>query len=214
VSQHAPRHVPIVGVTGAPAAGKSAFARALAERGASVVDVDALGHRALSTTAVRDAVVHEFGRAAASADGSLDRAALARIAFTDASGRERLEAIVHPVVRGWIDSELRALSRTDVPAIVLDCALLFESGLDALCDVTVTVAAPQAVRETRARDAHGWDAAELARRTAAQLAPAQKEARAARVVVNDGSLRHLAEQAGELLQKIGRGTAAAHRRES
>lgn len=207
------RRTSIVGITGPVAAGKSALSRRLAALGALVIDVDGLGHRALATAEVADAVGREFGPASRSADGTLDRAALAHLVFGDDAARRRLESIVHPVVRGWIDDAIAGARRAAAPLVVVDCALLFESGLDALCDETVAVDAPHELRLRRAREAHGWDEAAVRRREAAQLPAEQKRARAGRVVTNDGDAQRLDLEARALYEELaaGPGVAATRR---
>lgn len=195
----AERSPPVLGVTGAVAAGKSALSRLLAALGADVVDVDGLGHEVLATPEVRDAVVREFGRSVRAADRSIDRAALARVAFASDGARRHLEDIVHPAVRKLVDARLAA---SKAPLVVLDCALLFEGGLDALCDRTTAVEAPERDRFARALAAHGWDEDEVRRRMAAQLPPAEKSARADDVVVNDGDEGRLADRARALYESL------------
>jgi dephospho-CoA kinase len=199
---------PIVGVTGPVAAGKSALSRRLAGLGGRVIDADALGRKALTTPEVRRAVVVAFGDAVLAKDGSLDRAALAARVFADEAARRRLEGIVHPVVRVWIDMELAAAAREGAPFVVVDCALLFESGLDSLCEETVAVDAPADARRARALAAHGWDEAEVRRREAAQLPAHEKRARADRVVVNDGGEERLEEAARAIVESLPRAGAA------
>ena len=201
--------IPVLGVTGPVAAGKSALSARLAALGARVIDVDGLGHRALASDAIRDEVVRAFGAGVAGADGSIDRARLALVAFADGPSRLRLEAIVHPVVLRDINEEIRRAVGAGAKAVVLDCALLFESGLDALCDLTVDVDAPEAVRLSRALASQGWDAGEVRRRTAAQIAPDEKRARADRVVVNDGDAGRLDDAASEILAEVRRGAGHA-----
>jgi dephospho-CoA kinase len=196
------RSPPVLGVTGAVAAGKSALSRRLAALGADVIDVDRLGHDVLATPEVRDAVVREFGRSVRAPDRSLDRAALARLAFADESARRRLEEIVHPAVRALVNARLDAARTAGAPLVVLDCALLFEGGLDALCDRTVVVEAPDAVRLARALAAHGWDEAEVRRRMAAQLPPAEKRARADVAVANEGDEARLDAAARGLYENL------------
>jgi dephospho-CoA kinase len=192
---------PVIGITGPVAAGKSALSGRLASIGARVIDVDGLGHRALDTPQVRDEVVAAFGKGVLAADGSVDRARLAREAFSGGGPRTRLEAIVHPHVRRAIDEEIRRAVLAGAAAVVVDCALLFESGLDAMCDFTVAVDAPEPVRLARALAAHGWDEAEVGRRMAAQLTPASKKARADRLVVNDGDSARLDDEARAILEE-------------
>jgi dephospho-CoA kinase len=177
--------------------------------------VDGLGHQVLAGTEVRDAVVAVFGCGVLAADGSLDRRALARVAFADEAARARLEAIVHPAVRGRIDAEIASARADGAPMIVMDCALLFESGLEALCDATLAVDAPEVVRFARARAAHGWDEGEVRRRMGAQLPAHEKCARAGRVFVNDGDEARLDVEAREVFETMLRGDrAAAARRPS
>jgi dephospho-CoA kinase len=193
---------PVLGVTGALAAGKSALSRLLAALGADVIDVDRLGHDVLATPEVRDAVVRTFGRSVRAADRSLDRAALARLAFASESARQHLEEIVHPAVRTLVHDRIAAARTARAPLVVLDCALLFEGGLDALCDRTVAVEAPEPARLARALAAHEWDADEVRRRMAAQLTPEEKSARADDVVRNDGDEARLEAAARSLYEKL------------
>jgi dephospho-CoA kinase len=181
--------------------------------GARRIDVDSLGHRVLAGTDVRDAVAAVFGGGVLAADGSVDRRALASVAFASDANRTRLEAIVHPAVRRRIDAEMADARTSGAPLIVMDCALLFESGLDSLCDATLAVDAPETVRLARARAAHGWDESEVRRRTAAQLPASEKCARAGRVFVNDGDEARLDVEAREVFETVLRGdrVAAARR---
>lgn len=202
---------PIVGITGAPAAGKSAFARRLADLGAAVIDVDALGHEALARPDVRDAVVQAFGASALAPDGSLDRRALASVAFAADEARVRLERIVHPVVREALAQRIDAARASGAPLVALDCALLFEGGLDAQCDLVVAVDAPEPLRLARARARHGWDAEEMARRMRGQLPADEKRARADRVVANDGDESRLEDEARAVFEELGREAPARRR---
>jgi len=204
---------PILGVTGPVAAGKSALSRRLAALGARVIDVDGLGHAALAERAVRDAVVAAFGEGVRRGkSGPLDPRALARIVFDDDAARRRLEAIVHPVVRKRIDEEIRRAQDDGAPLVVVDCALLFESGLDAVCDSTVDVDAPESERLARAARAHGWDAEETRRRAGAQWSAAEKRRRADRVVVNDGDESRLAVEAEHIWNEALSGVRAGRAR--
>jgi dephospho-CoA kinase len=192
----------VIGVTGAPAAGKSTASRLLGDAGCSVIDVDAMGHEALATETVRDAVVAEFGDGLVDGDGRLDRAALARVAFADAASVGRLEAIVHPAVRRRLDERLRLAQTSPGPrAIVIDCALLFESGLDEVCDATICVDTPRPQRAARAAT-RGWDADELARRESHQLAAEEKRRRADHVLPNADDPVALSARIGALLDEV------------
>jgi len=133
-----------VGVAGKLAAGKSAVSRLLADAGYRVIDVDRLGHRALITE--RDRIVDAFGRRVLGPDGRIDRRLLGPLVFGNADARRRLDAIVHPVMV----RSVKTLVETDPGGIVVDAALLYPMGLDALCDLVLWVHAPVLLRLYRA----------------------------------------------------------------
>ena len=195
------RRAPLIGLTGAPAAGKSTVAALLREAGCAVVDVDALGHRALAVPAVRDRVVDILGESVLDGSGALDRRAVARVVFADPEALRRVEDVVHPRVRGMLRDEVEAARDAGARAVVLDVALLFEGDLASACDLTVAVDAPEHTRVARAA-ARGWDEDELRRRQAGQLAPDEKRARADRILVNDGDVARLRERALALLADV------------
>ncbi len=183
------RPYPAVGVTGGVGCGKSEIGRILREAGAAVLDADDQVHDLLnSDPGVRDAVRRVLGAEMAGPDGALDRAAIARAVFADVTKRRALEAILHPPVwariREWRDARReRGGSAALIP-------LLFEAGLTEGWTETWCVVAPDATADARLR-ARGWDAAEIARRRAAQWPPAEKSARADCIIVNDGTIGEL-----------------------
>jgi dephospho-CoA kinase len=181
---------PEIGLTGAIGAGKSTVARLLAERGAEVIDADALARQALEEPATVRRVAAALGPEVVS-DGRIDRAAVAAKVFGDAEARRRLEAIVHPRVAALRRARVRAARarRPPPPLLVHDVPLLFETGLDRAMDLVVVVDAPREVRLARARDRMG--AAEMARREAAQWSAARKRAHADVVIDNGGDLADL-----------------------
>ncbi len=193
--------VPLIGLTGAPAAGKTTVAAILQRAGCAVIDVDALGHAALTEPEIRASVADALGPGALREDGSVDRASVAKIAFRSPDALRQLERLVHPRVREMLSAEVAAARDAGTRAVVLDVALLFEGGLARICDVTVTVDAPREVRIRRASQ-RGWDDDELARREAQQFAPDEKRARADRVIVNDADLSRLRERTLAMLAAV------------
>jgi len=198
-SPASPRARVVVGLLGGVAAGKSAAAAAFAACGAEVLDADDLAHAALAREDVREAIRARFGKGVVADDGSVDRAALARSVFSDASARAALEAILHPEVRRQITSRLEASS---APVVVLDVPLLLERGLLDACDVTLYVEASAERRRARASRSRGWSETEVDRREAAQSSLDEKRARADFVVDNEGSLEKLREQIRTILSRI------------
>ena len=109
----------VVGLTGGIGSGKSAAAEAFAALGAAIVDTDAIAHeltgpRGPAMPAIREA----FGKAVLTADGALDRVAMRALAFTVPAARQRLEAILHPQIRG--ESERLIAAHANAPYVILE----------------------------------------------------------------------------------------------
>jgi dephospho-CoA kinase len=167
-----------IGITGPIGCGKSTVSGWLAAWGAFVVDADAVARAVVEPGEPALArVVERFGDAVRAPDGTLDRAALARIVFADPVALGDLEAIVHPAVRPRVLAAIEAAETVGAPAVVIEAIKLVESGLAALCDETWLVTCTP--DEQRARlAARGVAPDDAARRIAAQgnmaalLAPA------------------------------------------
>jgi len=177
---------PIIGLLGAPGAGKSTVAAEFARQGAGVIDADALARAAMQEQAVRDQLVEWWGRGVLAADGSIDRRAVADRVFGDQDARRALEGLIHPRVaeRRWSLRQAYA-DNPDVTAIVEDSPLLLEAGLDAACDWLVLVDAPREARLARLSRTRGWSAEELQRRENQQTPLDTKRQRADYVISND-----------------------------
>lgn len=198
-----------VGLTGGVGSGKSTVAALLAERGAVVIDADAIAREVIQTgTPGFGAVVERFGRAVLAADGSLDRAALASIVFADGSARADLNAIVHPLV-GARFAQLAAAAPADA-IVVYDVPLLVEGGLAGEFDVVVVVTAQLPTRLARLAQ-RGLPEAEARARVAAQASDEQREAVADEVLSNDGSPAELAARVAALWRRLESCPAAARR---
>jgi dephospho-CoA kinase len=139
----------VIGLTGPIGCGKSTVAGWLSERGAVVIDADEVS-RAVSAPGEpgHDAVLEVFGDDVRVRDGSLDRAALARIVFRDPEALQRLERILHPLVRTRILAAIADARRAGAPAVVVEAIKLVEGGLGGLCDeIWLVTCAPAAQRE-------------------------------------------------------------------
>jgi dephospho-CoA kinase len=174
-----------VGLTGAIGAGKSTVARALAELGALVVDADVLARRVVEPgTEGLAAVAAEFGDGVLAPDGSLDRAALARVAFADDGARERLNAILHPRIAQLTGEELAAAPADAV--VVHDVPLLVENGLAPNYQLVLVVTAPANERVRRLVADRGMTEAQIRARMAAQADDGQRAAVADTLLDNAG----------------------------
>lgn len=168
-----------VGVTGGIGSGKSTVCRLFAERGVAVYDSDAAAKR-LMAGPLRKRIESRFG-AVAYRDGVLDRKYLAGVVFAEAEALAALNAIVHPAVRE--DFEAWAVRQTG-EYVLLESAILFESGFDRAVDRTLAVLAPAEVRIERTCRRDGVAADEVRRRMAAQLSDDELSARSDVVLVN------------------------------
>src|SRR5262249_20601785 len=124
---HAARVAVVIGLTGGIGSGKSTVARMFAERGATVIDADAIVHelQAPGMPMVAE-LAAAFGPAILDAAGALDRKALGAIVFADEAARQRLNQIVHPQVGAEFAARLAAAVAANAALVVLDIPLLFE----------------------------------------------------------------------------------------
>lgn len=190
-----------LGLTGPTGAGKSTVARLLEQNGIPLVDADAIARTVTEKgSPVLSALADTFGKDILFPDGSLDRRALAAVAFSSKENTEKLNAVTHPAILARIR---RALADATGDTVVLDAPLLFETGLDALCDHTVAIVADEAVRLARitARDGISEEAAK--KRMAVQPDTAFYAAHADILLYNNGD-RSPAMLAADLLAQIGR----------
>ena len=143
-----PNAVPVVGLTGPTGAGKSTWAKAFASYGCIVIDCDALSRRAVEEPEVLAALQEAFGGDIVK-DGALNRRLLAQRAFAGPEQAARLNAITHPAIRAMLYKALSDAKAQHPPMIFVDAPLLFEGGIDGLCDCTAAVLAPENVRLER-----------------------------------------------------------------
>jgi dephospho-CoA kinase len=174
-----------IGLTGGIGAGKSTVAAMLAERGAVIVDADAIARELVEPGGAALAeLVTEFGPRILQSDGSLSRAELASLAFSDPRATERLNAIMHPLIRE--EAGRRLAAAPDAQAVVYDMPLLVETGQQDLVDLVVVVDVPEEVQVDRAVRLRGLDEADVRRRMEVQAARADRLAAADVVIDNSG----------------------------
>jgi dephospho-CoA kinase len=177
----------------------------LAARGAEIIDADLIGHELIMPgQPAWQSLVEQFGDEI-TIPGSLeiDRRLLGEIVFDNPDKLAALNAIVHPAILGRIADELEQLRGTDA-IVVIDAALIMETGLDRACDVVVVVdAAPQS-RIERVRSDRGLSVDQIQARMAAQKDRSELLARADINVVNDGSLEDLNREADRVWRQLER----------
>lgn len=186
----------VVGLTGGIGAGKSTFARLLAERGAEVIDADELGRTALETgKPAWHSVVDQFGDEVLAPGGmEIDRKVLARIVFGNPAKLAALNAIVHPVIVAGIADTLEALQGTS-ETVVIDAALIVELGLDQGMDALIVVIADRDKRLQRLMSARSLSRSEIEARIQAQSSEQSLIDKADFIVRNDGPAAALEREA-------------------
>lgn len=184
------------GVTGGIGAGKSTFVALLAERGAQVIDADVIARDILKPDEPAwHSVVDQFGDEILSpASMQIDRARLAQIVFNDRNKLAALNAITHPAIFSRIADDLDRLRNTDA-IVILDAAIIVESGLHKTMDVLIAVLADDEVRKQRLRTRRGMTLEDIEARIASQSDQEELGRIADIVVRNDGDLETLAKEA-------------------
>jgi dephospho-CoA kinase len=195
---------PVIGLLGGIGSGKSFAAAQFAELGCKVVDADRVGHELLREAAIRRAIHRRFGDRVFTRAGHVNRRRLAERVFSSQEDLAALEAIVDPDLWRRVRQAVEDARRRDVPAVVLDAALILEKGLDNLCTVMVYVETREEVRRVRAKAARGWLPSEVARREARQVSLKTKRERADYIVDNSTSPEHTFEQVRTILSHVAR----------
>jgi dephospho-CoA kinase len=191
-----------VGLTGGIGSGKSEVSRRLAAHGAVLIDADVGAREVVKPGSPGLASIAEtFGDDVLRPDGSLDRDRLGRIVFGDPELRAKLNAIVHPLVRDWMQA---AESAASGPIVVHDIPLLAESrGRDGL-DVVIVVDVPSEVQLERLIAQRGMPQDQARARMAAQATREQRLAVADIVIDNSGTLQDLDRRVAEVWKDLER----------
>ena len=193
----------VVGLTGGIGSGKTTFASLLSERGAQIIDADALGRDALRPAQPAwHSVVSQFGDDILQANSlEIDRKRLGSIVFNEPHKLAALNAIVHPVIIKSIADHLERLAYTD-DIVVLDAALIAELGLEANLDTMIALTAAKEVRKERLQRSRDMDPLDIEARMNAQMNPGEVAARADIVVRNDGGLEFLVDEADRVWNEL------------
>lgn len=165
----------VLGLTGSIGMGKSTAAAMFADEGVPVHDADAAVHRLY---AGRAAPLIEAAFPGTVSDGIVDRQLLGAEVLNDPAGMQRLEAIVHPLVRAEEEAFLDAARNSGAKLAVLDIPLLYETGAETRCDKVVVVSAPAEIQRERVLRRPGMSEEKFATILAKQLPDAEKRAHA------------------------------------
>ncbi len=193
----------IIGLTGSIGSGKSTVSQRLAALGAHVLDADAVS-RALTQPGgeALAAIAAAFGPGILRESGAIDRRALAAAAFSDTSARERLNAILHPLVlHNMRQSTQEILAADPHVCIVWDVPLLIEAGWQGFCDAVWLVLAPEQTRISRVLARDHCTREEALSRIRAQMSDEDKARFATHIIQNDGDFARLYARVDALYQQ-------------
>ncbi|MCE2401044.1 dephospho-CoA kinase [Candidatus Poribacteria bacterium] len=199
----------IVGITGGIACGKTTVSKSLAEKGAIPINADEIGHQLLKADSpVRDDLVNAFGQGILEESGDVSRKKLGAIVFEDKSARERLNAILHPLIIQRSRSRARQLVMEDPSCIVLlDAPLLIEAGAYDSVDLIVVVTAlpeiqlQRTLERSRAQN-RPLTESEAQARIDSQMLVSEKVKYADVVIENSGTIEELHKQVDQLWDKL------------
>jgi len=164
----------LLGLTGGIGMGKSTSASLLKQRGVAVVDTDDLAREVVEPgqSALKE-IEATFGKPVIGPDGALRRDELAKIVFADDTGRQKLEAILHPRIRELWLKQVEVWRATNKPVGAVIIPLLFETTAEKEFDAIVCVACSNASQRERLQK-RGWTEDQITQRIAAQW-PTQKK---------------------------------------
>lgn len=202
----------LVGLTGGIASGKSLVTRVFRDLGAHIIDADAIVHDLLDAgqEACCDIAAH-FGRDILLPDGSVDRRKLGEIVFSHPGERAWLNQCIHPRVFQAYQTEVRHLRDRQPDAIVvLDAALLIETGYHKKMDAVIVVSADEEQQVQRLMERDRFSRDQALARIRSQMPLDEKRKAADHVIENTGTREETERQAREVFTKL---KAEAGRRE-
>jgi dephospho-CoA kinase len=195
---------PVLGLIGGIGSGKSLVAAELVKQGGFLISGDLLGHEALYQPEIKEKVIQRFGEDITDGQGNIIRRKLGAKVFTAREELQALEELVFPFIEKRIKEEIaHARQKPEIDFIVLDAAIMVETGWDQVCDALIFVDAPRPVRLQRLAKQRGWKEKEVANREKMQMDLSLKKQRADHVVDNAGSPESIPGQVRDILRRLG-----------
>jgi len=188
--------IPIVGLTGGIGSGKSTVAEAFRELGINTVDADSASRAVVQPgMPALESIRQHFGADILNRDGSLNRAALRSIVFSDPQQKAWLESLLHPLIRDWI---IQQLQDSTGPYVILESPLLFETDQHQLADTVLLVDLPEEQQIERACARDNNLEGQIKRIIASQMPRQEKLSRADIVFDNSQPLETVASRVADL----------------
>ncbi len=196
----------VVGIVGGVGSGKSAVTSWVADHWPLArIDGDRIGHAVLRHPQVKQQLVEHFGRDILDGAGEIARNKLGRLVWGQGEphvqARNLLERIVHPRIREEIQQQIHDARASGKWGVLLDAAVMLESGWSETCDRLVFIETPEEERRRRVASQRGWDEAQWREREQSQLTLDEKRARVHFIVDNSGTVEQAGQQLMEYLQQ-------------
>lgn len=189
----------ILGLTGGIGSGKSAVSAMFEKLGITVVDADIVAREVVEPGSVGlKKIVEHFGKTILTSEGVLDRAKLRDIIFDNETEKAWLNALLHPLIR---ESMLKQLQQATSDYVILVAPLLFENGLEKLCNHTLLIDVPVTTQITRTSVRDNVSEAQAKKIIASQMSRADKQLKADDILDNDRALSEVAIDVKKLHQK-------------
>jgi dephospho-CoA kinase len=191
----------LIGLTGGISSGKTTIAKVFSELGATIIDLDSLGHYVLKTDLfVYECLVYSFGAGILNEKMEIDRGKLGRLVFTNPNYLDVLNNIVHPPLIKYANQRIKEeLLKNEI--VVLDAALLIECKMDKIVDVIVLVIANEEMQVERLMK-RGFSEEDALARVRAQMSFKEKMAYADYIIDNTSSISDAVNQAKKIWQNL------------
>jgi dephospho-CoA kinase len=197
----------IVGLTGGIASGKTEVTRELLRLGACVIDADEVARQViLPGRTAYDQLVRNFGESILDDSRHIDRSALADIVFANEEKRQLVNGITHPAIFNEIAHRIsdyaEKLEPGDVPAVIVDAALIVDIGASGVFDSLLVVTADEETRVHRLTSQRGMSESDSRNRIASQVQDSERLRNADFVIDNNGTLDELRRSVGDIWAQI------------
>lgn len=192
----------IIGLTGSIGTGKSTISKMIAQLQIPVIDADKIAREVVEPGAIaHEKIAAAFGETVFYQDQTLNRQALGEIVFSDEKKRVKLNSIIHPEIRKEMLNQRDAYVHDNVPCIVMDIPLLFESKLTHFIDKVMVVAVDEHVQLERIIERDHSSEAEAKQKINAQIAIDKKTSMAHAVIDNNGTVEASYQQLKTILDR-------------
>jgi len=180
------QRIKVIGITGGIASGKSTIAKMLESLGASVINADEICHRLINTKSISQKIINRWGDHIQDKYGRIERHKLGKIVFANKKELSALNKMIHPEAIKRIKNRITKLrNQSTTVAIVLDAALLVESDLIDICDITLFVDTRKNTCKARVKNSRKWPTGEITKREKFQSSLREKKKIADIVICNN-----------------------------